>query len=60
MINNLITKTKRKMKKLFFLLTIVGLISFASCKQKEAKVEASADTTSVQVDSIVDTATVVK
>lgn len=46
------------MKKLFFLLTIVGLISFASCKQKEAKVEASADTTSVQIDSIVDTTTV--
>lgn len=46
------------MKKLFFLLTIVGLISFASCKQKEAKVEASADTTSVQIDSIVDTTAV--
>jgi hypothetical protein len=39
------------MKKLFFLLTIVALISFASCKQKEAKPAAGADTTAVQVDS---------
>lgn len=47
------------MKKLFFLLTIVGLISFASCKQKEAKVETCADSTSAQVDTlIIDTTSV--
>lgn len=40
------------MKKLFFMLTIVGLCAFASCKSSESKSEASADTTA-QVDSTV-------
>lgn len=44
-------KTK-KMKKLFFLLTIVGLMAFASCKSSESKSDATADTTA-QVDSTV-------
>jgi len=40
------------MKKLFFMLTIVGLCAFASCKSSESKSEASADSTA-QVDSTV-------
>jgi hypothetical protein len=41
------------MKKLFFLLAIAGLTSFAACKSGETKVEATADTT--QVEAAVDT-----
>jgi hypothetical protein len=36
------------MKKLFFLLAIAGLASFAACKSGETKSEATADTTQVQ------------
>lgn len=36
------------MKKLFFLLAVAGLISFAACKSGETKSEATADTTAVQ------------
>jgi hypothetical protein len=36
------------MKKLFFLLAVAGLISFASCGPKETKSDATADTTQVQ------------
>ena len=36
------------MKKLFFLLAIAGLTSFAACKSGETKSEATADTTQVQ------------
>ena len=42
------------MKKLFFLLAIAGLASFAACKSGETKVEATADST--QVEAAVDTA----
>lgn len=55
------------MKKMLFLLAIVGLISFASCKSGETKADATADTTMVNVvvDStvatpVVDSITVVK
>jgi hypothetical protein len=41
------------MKKLFFLLAVAGLTSFAACKSGETKVEATADTT-VQVEAAVD------
>jgi hypothetical protein len=41
------------MKKLFFLLAVAGLTSFAACKSGETKVEATADTT--QVEAAVDT-----
>jgi hypothetical protein len=43
------------MKKLFFLLAVAGLISFAACKSGETKSEATADTTA-QVAATVDTA----
>jgi hypothetical protein len=36
------------MKKVFFLLAVAGLISFASCKSGEKKADATADTTAVQ------------
>ncbi len=36
------------MKKLFFLLAVAGLTSFAACKSGDTKVEATADTTAVQ------------
>lgn len=36
------------MKKLFFLLAVAGLTSFAACKSGETKSEATADTTAVQ------------
>jgi len=42
------------MKKLFFLLAVTGLISFAACKSGETKSEATADSTS-QVEASVDT-----
>jgi hypothetical protein len=35
------------MKKLFFLLAIAGLATFAACKSGETKTEATADTTAV-------------
>ena len=42
------------MKKLFFLLAVAGLISFAACKSGETKSEATADTTAqVSVDTTV-------
>ena len=43
------------MKKLFFLLAVAGLTSFAACKSGETKVEATADTTApveAAVDSV--------
>lgn len=36
------------MKKLFFLLAIAGLASFAACKSGETKSDATADTTQVK------------
>jgi len=53
------------MKKLFFLLAVAGLTSFAACKSGETKVEATADTAQVEaaVDSVaapVDSVAVVK
>jgi len=47
------------MKKLLFMLTIVSLCAFASCKSSESKSDATADSTA-QVDSvtIVDTTAV--
>ena len=42
------------MKKVFFLLAVAGLISFASCKSGEKKADATADTTKVEkVDTAV-------
>jgi len=43
------------MKKLLFLLTIVGLMAFASCKSSESKSDATADTTQVDSTVTVDT-----
>ena len=54
------------MKKLFFLLAIAGLISFAACKSGETKSEATADTTATMgatgdtVAATVDTTAAVK
>jgi hypothetical protein len=45
------------MKKLFFLLAVAGLTSFAACKSGETKVEATADTTAT-TEVPVDTAAV--
>jgi hypothetical protein len=45
------------MKKLFFLLAVAGLFSFAACKSGETKVDATADTTQVEA-AAVDTAAV--
>ena len=42
------------MKKLFFLLAVAGLTSFAACKSGETKVEVTADTTA-QVEATFDT-----
>lgn len=41
------------MKKLFFLLAVAGLISFAACKSGETKVEATLEDT-IQVEAAVD------
>jgi len=42
------------MKKLFFLLAVAGLTSFAACKSGETKVEATTEDTTVQVEAAVD------
>ncbi len=42
------------MKKLLFLLAVVGLTSFAACKSGETKVDATNDST--QVEAAADTA----
>ena len=45
------------MKKLFFVLAVAGLTSFAACNSGESKSEATADTTA-QLDASVDTTAV--